>query len=618
MTRHVLIESLSAAAAARERIGGPIHWHTSSPAVIEKLRAGGERVDWIEDCVDSELCERIGALMGPIVEALAGGFAPVAAALDIPEMPANAGRQIYVLVGTLLYKQALLSAWRVKYPDCTVVGDVTLTPNTNGNIGCHRFDTLFANLAAHPDNALPIIAHKAPRRALSEFKDVPSVLTRLLSWSDLSFDQVFWRALRYLARGRRLALPNTRARVIVMRDNEIIREILPKALFSGASIELLPSAATANRGEPHADVPLCDDIMRGLAPAAALNIPLGATADILHELFTQASRWWRAVTHEAEHLVARLQIDSRPTVLVSNAVPGFAAIALLRALRRRGGRVVLAEHGVSAGLTEFHSAYRRWNEAQFSDSYLVCCDNTRDFIRDEPTHRKVHVTSVGLADSIRSVRLRGLQRWLSRMRTGVGRNRVVLYLARPELNNLRWLPYSSHDRDLHELQKKLAFSVLPRVEGRGVFKTYPTQRFLDPMPLGSQLALSSRVKLIDRGDFRYIRALADVIVVESLMSTIGLAFGAKIPIVFLRQQGVDPLLRVEELLEQAIFVIDTRKQGWEDRLVEFLNQPQADICAQWNAKAAARQAFLKQYVNGPEHSGRLGAQAILDTAGAAT
>src|SRR3989304_10385235 len=187
---HILIESLSAAAAARAAgFQSPIHWHTSSPGVIEALRASGESADWIEDCVERDLCEKVARVTGQAVEMLAQEFSPAAIDLDIPCMMANAARQIYLLAGTLLYKQALLSPWMKKYPTGVVVGDPHLTANENGNIGCHPFDTLFACLAAHPANGLRVIVHRAARPKLSEFKDVPSALTRLLSWADLSFDQ---------------------------------------------------------------------------------------------------------------------------------------------------------------------------------------------------------------------------------------------------------------------------------------------------------------------------------------------------------------------------------------------------------------------------------------------
>lgn len=611
----VLIESLSAVKAARAAgVGEPIRWHSSSPGVIEALRARGESADWIEDCVDRDLCERVGHVTGRAVEMMAQEFSGAAADLDIPCMATNAARQIYVAVGTLLYKQSLLSAWKRKYPAGIVVGEPRLTAGENGNIGCHRFDTIFAYLAAHPANGLRVIEHRAARPDLSEFKDVPSVLTRLLSWADLSFDQLLWRGLRYVARGRRLGFGASGVRIIVMRDNEIIREILPHAMLQGASIEILPAPPPGSPGEPHPLVPSQERIERCLAAVDELEIVREPVAAALHQLIFEASRWWKPVAAQSAASVEKLNVDRRPAVLVSNAVPGFAAVALLRAFRKRGGRILVAEHGVSAGLTAFHLAFRRWNEAQLSDAYLVCSDNTQKFIHSEPKLQKVDVRNVGLADSIRTVRLRSIQRRLSRWKEGIGRDRVVLYLARPELNNFRWLPYSSHDRDLYEIQKSVVYSVLPRVNGRGVFKTYPTQRFLDPMPIGAGSSLPDNVEIIDRGDFRFVRAIADVIIVESLMSTIGLAFGAGVPIVFLRQHGVDPLPAVESHLQGAIFFVDAREGGWEDRLVAFLNQPAEALQQAWRAKAPAREAFVRQYINGPEHPGRNGARAVIETA----
>src|SRR3989304_8790209 len=113
---HILIESLSAAAAARAAgFQGPIHWHTSSPGVIEALRASGESADWIEDCVERDLCEKVARVTGPAGERLAREFSPAGIDPGIPCMMANAARQIYLLAGTLLDKQTLLRPLMEEY-----------------------------------------------------------------------------------------------------------------------------------------------------------------------------------------------------------------------------------------------------------------------------------------------------------------------------------------------------------------------------------------------------------------------------------------------------------------------------------------------------------------------
>lgn len=612
MTQHILIESLCAVDAAHVAgVGADVTWHASSPGIVETLRLRGERVFWIEDCLDRDPSDGIGHVTFEAVEALSRELLPIASELEIPCMITNAARQLHMLIGTLLYKQILLSEWSRKYHGGIVIGGPRLTTSGAGNIGYHRFDTLFSILAAHPVNGLKVIEHYARRPEETEFKDVPSVLTRFLSWADFSLDQLLWRWLRYGARGRQIQLGATDARVIIMRENEVIREILPHLMFRGVSLELLPPIEATGPQDPYPALPTAYRVEQCLTAVDDLGVPKAPIAAAIHELLIAASRFWRPLAALTKTHVDALAIDNRPTVLMSSAVPGFAGVALLAAVRKHGGRVILVEHGVSAGLSAFHLAFRRRNEAQFGEVYLVCSENTQKFLEAEPKFRHVSVCSIGLADSVRNVRLRPVQRWLARRKAHVSRERVVLYLARPEQNNFRWLP--SHDRDLHDLQKRIAFSVLPRVRGRGIFKTYPSQRFLDPMPIGQVMALPESVGLIDRGDFRFIRAVADVILVESLMSTIGFAFGAGVPIVFLRQKGVDPLPKVEEALKRSIFFADTRRAGWEDALVEFLNRPEAILRAEWDAKAPAREAFVRQCISGPDHAGRNGAALVLES-----
>ena len=67
-------------------------------------------------------------------------------------------------------------------------------------------------------------------------------------------------------------------------------------------------------------------------------------------------------------------------------------------------------------------------------------------------------------------------------------------------------------------------------------------------------------------------------------------------------------------MEKAFFFFDLSDDRWKEKLVETLNLPDADIAQRWNAMKSARQAFLADYVFGPENPGRNGAQAVIDIA----
>lgn len=617
MTTHFLIESLSALeAVSAGGHGGDVMFHSSSPGVVETLRAQHKPVAWIEDCAPDRLAECIGKVTARAVEALQKELAAAASEFAIPCFEIIIARQLYMSIGTLLYKQALLSAWRNKYPDGIVVGDLDISFRQNGDIQYGQFDTMFAALAIHPDNDIAVIEHRVRQPKLADVLDTPSLLSRFVSWSDISVNHLFWRIWRYGLRGRRIRVRPADIRVLMTGENEAIREILPYLLFQRASIEFLalPQAAV-EPVKPLESVPTAQRIEQLLDPLGILETPVGPVAAILHRMISSASRWWRPYCRRAAEWADTLSLDKTPTVLLSNTVAGFAGGAMSAELQRRGVRVILVEHGVSAGLSDFHLAFRRWNEAQLSDVYLVCSDNTRNFVEQEQAFSHICVRSIGLADIVRRVRFRTAYRALARKILGIGGRRAVLYLARPEQNNMRWFPYASHDRDLYALQKTIAFSILPRVRGLGIYKTYLTQRFLDPMPIGGAVTpLNPAVRLIDRGDFRFVRSAVDVIILESLMSTLGFAFGTGVPLVFLRQAEVDPLPDVEQALKQAVFVVDTRDDGWDERLVALLNQPDKDFKKAWEKMAPAREAFLQEYVFGPDAAGRNGAAEVLAAA----
>lgn len=613
MTCQVLIESVSAISAVRSHVGSEsIVWHSSSPMVVEELRRAGETVCWIEDSVSPDLLDQVGAAAMGALERLEPYLDAAERTTGISGLAAMLGVQLHQVLSALLYKQATLTQWASRHKDSIVVGYDQLRL-AGANLSLDSFDTLYAILAREPENGQRVLLHQAAVPNLAGIKDRPSVIGRLLSLSDFSSDLILWRLLRFVLRGR-LRLPGSGPLVLVTRDNETIRAALPYMLGRVSEIRLIPSQpAKVQPGSPLVGLPGAETIEAMLVECCPIAMPLAPISRLIATRIQQASCSWHSLMSASREVVAALlRSEHRPVVVLSNAPPGVGGAAMLAALREHPSKIVIAEHGVSAGLSGVHIAMRPWSEARLADRYLVACDNTFDFFAAESRIGADRLRVVGLPRIVRSVPLRAIQRILGRIMLGSVGKKLVLYLARPEQNNQRRLPQSPFDRDVYGLQRAIVTDIFPKIQGRPVFKSYPSQRYLDANPIGhSTVPLSENTAFVSHGDFRYIRAAADIIIVESLMSTIGFVFGSRVPIVFLHQPGIEPLPEILAGLQRSVFVFDVRQDDWRIRLTEFLNQPSSRILELWERMSPERENFIRRYIAGPDENGRYAADAAL-------
>ena len=167
-------------------------------------------------------------------------------------------------------------------------------------------------------------------------------------------------------------------------------------------------------------------------------------------------------------------------------------------------------------------------------------------------------------------------------------------------------------------EKALLCDVYGAVNKTVLYKPYPTQRFPHDARYDELFALPQNVRLIDRADFRYIRAAADIIVTNANQSTLGWCAGADVPMVCLRSRMVQDLVDDELKAEMSdcFFVVDVDRSDWPQVLTGLLNREIADLRDEWLAKAARRSRFLPEAMFGPPGSvGRRAARIISEIHG---
>jgi hypothetical protein len=617
----ILVESIAGfERACQEGYDRSARWHSSAPMVIEHLKDQGYAVTWLDDQLQSGVPDRIGYAALAVVGKLTPFFEEMGRRNDIDEPLHFVAMPLQRFLCAVMYKQAVFHAWRTKQEGPhLVVGDPNISPPSRGHIGVDAFDTLFAVLARHPGNPSTRVLDMdlGDRSGLYNLIDKVTFWDRALSLADVSASQVLSRIMRFLFRRRSLGFGRWPL-VHILRENELIREALLSLMVSRVAVAFEnPLETILQEGPPLEGLPGEQDIQNALKGAAGANgvpgdfTPVGAIA---FERLQRASFWWKSYSVAARERVAGWVSDPMPHLLVSNTISGPAETALAVTCRKAGVPVVVAEHGVSAGLSVFHKPLRPFTEAALCDVYLACSQNAVQFYDEEVTLRGRSV-AVGIARQVRRVPLRWVQRAVTRRRLRAGKgNRVVIYVTTVCQNNRRFLPHSPEDRDVHAVERIMVEQVMPYVRGVPVVKFYNTRRHWDPHPFAGPFRPKHPVRVLQAGDFRFLRAGSDIIILQIPLSTLGWAFGTGKPIFYLEQPGMDLLPQVKSALQQSVFLFSTLEPRWWESLLEMLNRTDEEIESGWRAKRKAREEFLRDCVNGPERAGHRSAHVLKDTA----
>ena len=619
-SENILVESAEGVAVARRHgIGSGTCLYTHSPFVHELLSRENVRVEWLQDGLLPDAPEQIGYAAVRAVDLLQPVLKAIGEELRMPAAIVSISITLQRTIAALLYKKALLDSWRLRTPgQHIVIGCSDLTPSSGPDVTLARFDTLFAVFAKREGEVWPQLLEMPPIINLSRFYaeiDQGHWLDRVISFADLSRSQLTYRLFHRLCRNRPLGRKNRGPNVTVFFLNEVIREMLPELLRAGARISFhTPRRPKFRAGEAPSALPSKGRLLEILKEATReleyLNV--GPVADILAERLHDSSCFWRSAIEDMEKEANSIVSKIAPDIVLSNSTGGFLGECLVASLRQRNIKIVLAEHGVSAGLCGLHESVRPYGEPRGADAYLVCSKNTAEFFECEDVLRPTVMLPIGLPNQTRTVPVGRLQRFLVRRRFSVLPNqRLIIFVTSPFQNTMRLIPHTPEDPEIHEITRAVVHDVLPHVRGVPVVKLYPTRRHLDPDPLSGAFPPPASVNVCKAGDFRYMRAAADIIILDFPLSTLGWAFGSGKPIVFLYHPRWHLLPGIETALASALFLIRTDSSDWIEKLTGILNWDAETLKRTWDAKEDQRRHVLDRYIFGPENPAKSGAEFVV-------
>ncbi len=306
----------------------------------------------------------------------------------------------------------------------------------------------------------------------------------------------------------------------------------------------------------------------------------------------------------------------RPWILATSGVFGAAGTQLHALCRDKGITLVDFEHGATTGIAHTTERRLKVSEASTCDVQMASSARAaRSFARANGNSPSIEV--IGLADQTRNVMRRPLQRWRARQVLSLKpREWTVIHVSTLLYGgNMRPGDDTPVEHYVYATESALLTKVYPSVDKTVLYKPYPTQRFPHHASYTEFFDLAPNVRLIDRADFRYVRAAADIIVTQAHSSTLGWCIGADVPLVHLGSRDVHALVNDDLRAEfaAAFFAIDMDRDDWPQALQTLLNRDIVELKDEWNRKAPARRRLIMDGIAGPPGSvGRRAARILAD------
>lgn len=600
-------------------------WYTTSPWLFEKLPLEGEKAVSLEKEVSHDFIHNLGIVSRDISE----NFTVLLDEHFHDFWPGVKTGQIFHssirrTLFSILYKVWLLDNWIKEINSLQETGIVVGTGSVKpAGLALGRFDTIFASLASLTQLTSTIRVMEIPpvegellTKRMSAVGQ--SRLERALLILGASPSLMAFKLWKYLLDSRAIHLGFCKPKldIVFLKECELLEELFFPLLLRGCRIykwrmKQEPSFANntgrqeeATGHESGSDI--FEKFKNRLEPLGFTNNGLfRAAIDLFAQILSNAETIRDSARDNLSELLSRLSnikkasIENRPMVIVSSALPGFLQNGVYSISEDLNIALVICEHGITNGLSQVGEHWLEGNGMHPSHYGFCFTPNSEDYYtRTSIKYSQGFVA--GMPDVNKYVKQKGIQSRLLKKPLGLRRDkRTVVYVASLYYNNYLYGPGSPSDTYYHDLKKTIVYEILAKIEDYCLLKLYPAFRYPDPDPFSGLLTLPPNIKAVQFVEYRYLRAVGDVILCDSPQSTLGWVWSTGVPLIFLDLPSNPLLSPIAEAFDRAIFRVDCSQQDWPGKVRDLLLLPHNELTRRWDDKKEDRNSVEEEYIFGP-------------------
>jgi len=301
--------------------------------------------------------------------------------------------------------------------------------------------------------------------------------------------------------------------------------------------------------------------------------------------------------------------------VLTNGLFGAYGLSVADALMFNKCKITSVEHGLTAGNNIDYDAFLPISEGRTS-SEILTYTKAATKLRAGYSNNNSKVFTIGAPDEEKSIKLKWIQKLINKKKFGLKFNdKVIFYVSHNLMLNVpKYYPVTKPNSIIYEDEIFLLSEVLNKVNKKVIYKDYPTKQYIDFANV--DLTFLKNIQKIDsQEDFRYMRSVSDIIITQGSESTLAWCIGVDVPFIFLDSDDYEPLAseEVKKAFSESFFVFNYDEEGWQEKLIQFLNQPYSNILKLWEEKKVFREKYDEMYfLSHNLNAGKIGADHILN------
>lgn len=610
---------------------------------MEKLPSLGERVISLEQDITQKQIHQLGLMSRDIAKGISKylnkAYPDWPYDIQIGNILLSSIRRV---VFPVIYKYYLLLRWLQKIKMFSeleqgyVVGCKSLIKNP---FLLGRFDTVFAILADQLEIPSKVKIVECPefdgKMLVEEMENVGTgAMSRLLMLLNMNFGMTGFRIWNYLFKFRDVSLPFIKNELnVLFYDNcELVEESFAYFFLKRCrlvSLKRIEANILRKQKDFYQDVRIDKEELEHIfiecveangELATILNPSIKELMEFISKFLERGVKkclnevgGLKSILVEIERL--KRSGEKNGFAVVTTEIPSPKQRMMHRALKTHGIPMYAFDHGITKGISYMSETWVEENAMCVSEAGLCYNSHSCDYHNRSCNGLSKGIV-VGMPSTNKKLRFRKLQRNILRTLFNVPiKKRVIVYVANLYFNNFIYSPGACCDTYYHNLKKSLVFDVLGKLEDYCLLKLYPTHRYLDPDPFANLIDVPKNVKVIQFFEYRYLRAIGDIVMCDSPQSTLGWVWSARIPLIFLDLPSNPLLPEISADFEKSIFKIDCSKDDWRDEVKKLLLISHEELIKKWEMKGKFRKGVEERYIFGPGgNAGRRAAKYVMEGA----
>lgn len=264
-------------------------------------------------------------------------------------------------------------------------------------------------------------------------------------------------------------------------------------------------------------------------------------------------------------------------------------------------KIINFEHGMTTGVALRNKHYVGFSEATNCDFMFVINELAAKEYKLIKKNKIAELFIIGLPSQIKNIIGRPIQNFILRRKHQLKQSDFCICHVSTLIFNggIRYGPSMSSDKEVTCFNNKILFEVYEKLKNKKIiFKDYPSARHIYQPKLKERVTVKNKnIIFEEEGDWRYLRAVSNLIITMGATSTLSWCIACRVPLVYINLKTKELRYNwLNDKFKESFFYFDASQDNWADKLKYLLSKSPEEINNMWLEKEELREKFINSYL----------------------